>query len=293
MHTPILIIVGEAGSGKDTVAGFLAKNHGYAVIAQADPMKRYVGTLFKFTDEQLWGPSSSRNAEDLRFPPYHAAYEGAYPDADANVVATDLFVKEIAPFAGKDTDKIYNGLSEWFFNLKEGLIEKKRCLTPRAALQTFGTEFGRSLRTDLWSDLAMATADKLLRGGVIYTAQAGLINTPGFKGADAVVITDGRFRNEVLNVLKVGGQALHLLNPRDESAATEKAGIAGHPSEAEQKGIPESWFVYRIVNDKKLGLDVLEGRVHNLATNPLLKVSWDDDRPDSVPASAGRLINCS
>jgi len=64
----IIGITGRAGSGKDTVADILVQKHGFVKIAFADPMKRFCKEVFAFTDEQLWGPSSTRNKPDLRYP---------------------------------------------------------------------------------------------------------------------------------------------------------------------------------------------------------------------------------
>ena len=60
----IVGITGLAGSGKDTAADFLVKNHGFVKVALADVLKRACKEFFAFTDEQLWGPSEKRNAID-------------------------------------------------------------------------------------------------------------------------------------------------------------------------------------------------------------------------------------
>ena len=64
----IIGLCGLAGSGKDTAADFLVERMGFAKISFADPMKRFCREVFAFTDEQLWGPSSARNAPDPRYP---------------------------------------------------------------------------------------------------------------------------------------------------------------------------------------------------------------------------------
>lgn len=53
-------LVGEAGSGKDTVADMLVKNHGFVKIGLADPMKRFLMELYGLSYEHLWGPSHLR-----------------------------------------------------------------------------------------------------------------------------------------------------------------------------------------------------------------------------------------
>jgi hypothetical protein len=59
---------GKAGAGKSTVAKILVEQHRYVEVALADAMKRALREWFQFTDDQLWGPSSARNAPDFRFP---------------------------------------------------------------------------------------------------------------------------------------------------------------------------------------------------------------------------------
>jgi hypothetical protein len=63
----ILGVSGLAGSGKDTTADTLVGDHGFVKVSLADPLKRIVRDVYAFTDEQLWGPSQFRNAEDPRY----------------------------------------------------------------------------------------------------------------------------------------------------------------------------------------------------------------------------------
>jgi hypothetical protein len=63
----IIGISGKGGSGKSTVADILVKEHGFVCVSLADPMKRFLKTLFEFSDGQLWGTSENRNAEDPRY----------------------------------------------------------------------------------------------------------------------------------------------------------------------------------------------------------------------------------
>jgi len=64
----IIGLCGQAGSGKDTVADFLVRDHSFVKVALADPLKRICKDVFAFTDEQLWGPSAERNKPDKRYP---------------------------------------------------------------------------------------------------------------------------------------------------------------------------------------------------------------------------------
>ena len=68
-------------------------------------------------------------------------------------------------------------------------------------------------------------------------------------------MTDGRFRNEVVNALRVGASTVKIFAPVQDNSAVEAAGVAGHASEKEQKGIPDHFFTGRFENDKKYGLE--------------------------------------
>jgi len=254
MTTPIIIIGGGAGSGKDTVAEMLCRGRNGVIIAQADPMKQFAQHTAGFTSDQLWGPSSSRNAEDLRFDPTLGA------DINWDKMADQVLFSDIAPewLNHIGAPEGFPALQAWFDKLRADF--KGRTLTPRAFLQTLGTEFGRAVSPDVWSNLAIATARELLLGGVSYDRERGLVKSDN-PGHNFAVITDGRFRNEIINIKSLGGVALKIVNPVDESAAVESAGIKGHASEAQVKGIPDCWYNYILINNKSLGLDHLRHEV--------------------------------
>jgi hypothetical protein len=256
--TPIIIIGGGAGSGKDTVAEMLCRGRNGVMIAQADPMKQFAQQVAGFTTDQLWGPSSSRNAEDPRFRP------GMEGEVNWELMAGQVLFSDLAPswlnFIG--AHDAFPVLKSWFDKLRADF--KDRTLTPRAFLQTLGTEFGRTVSRDVWSNLAISQARELLVGGASYDRERGLQKSDN-PGHNFVVITDGRFRNEILNVTSMGGRALKVVNPVDEGAAVESAGIKGHASEAELKGIPDGWYTDRLINDKRQGLVVLAANVEAYA----------------------------
>lgn len=97
----------------------------------------------------------------------------------------------------------------------EGELKEKPCAllggkTPRYAMQTIGTEWGRDLISqDLWIRAWLAALDRV---------PAGL----------PVVVDDCRFPNEADAVLAAGGSIIRVVRPGAE------AGAAGHSSEAHE-----------------------------------------------------------
>ncbi len=124
----LLGISGCAGSGKDTVASILTENYGFRHTAQADPMKLICRELYGFSNEQLWGPSSYRNAPDLRYPREHT-------------MTLDGCMCCGISYTNRNNVCCY--------------------LTPRYALQTLGANWGRDCYQDIWINAAIAQAHKL------------------------------------------------------------------------------------------------------------------------------------
>lgn len=256
MPFPVYIVGGGAGSGKDTVAEMMIKGRNGVMIAQADPMKRFVLAGFGFSVNQLWGPSSARNAPDSRYETTEGM-KAQFAACRERIFYTPLgrqWLIEIgAPAALRN-------LEAWFDGLEKTYLESNKALTPRAVLQLLGTEFGRAVSPDIWSELAIRYAQLLLRGNVSYTREDGIRPDPANPGHRFVVITDGRFRNEFLNVKTLGGVAIQVFNPADEldKAKVEAAGVKGHASEAELRGVPREWYDVTIRNDKLYGLPALK-----------------------------------
>jgi hypothetical protein len=257
--SPIILLVGQAGSGKDTVAGYMVKNHGALSIAQADPMKRLARIVFDFNEDQLWGPSSSRNAVDERYN-HMAFWEVAWNRFHSHEV--ESWLMEL--FDSHEVSQRFGALKAWMNMVQTETHWKSRDLTPRFVLQTLGTEWGRNQGRDLWSKYTIRRALDLLGGGFSYDRARGLVPDPGFIGPDRVVISDGRFRNEVVNVRAIGGAVVRIDSPNTDSSGVEAAGVAGHASEKEQKGLPGHFFTGFLLNDKAQGLSACEAHVKDL-----------------------------
>jgi hypothetical protein len=244
--TPLILLAGQAGSGKDTVASYIAENYNGVCVAQADPMKSLVKRLFGFSDQQLWGPSDFRNAVDVGT---------LLPERQASqVLLSNLFtsyMNEILP--GACTPDVMARAIYWYQQfVQREKLDKGEALSPRYVLQTLGTEFGRHVNKEMWSQHAIRTAQKLLSGGWTYDRDQGLVQNDEFPGYDFAIITDGRFRNEVISVAMVGGFPVLIVRPNANAKAVEAGGMKNHRSEAELGGIPRHFFHGIIKNDGSL-----------------------------------------
>lgn len=246
--TPIIIVCGTAGSGKGTAANIIRDKYGAACIALADPLKCMVRDFFPFHDDSLFG-ESHRRADVLN-----------------KRLAKPLPTKRMGAIIRKWFDRLliedeeeYN-ITEWYFSCLAKAESGK--LTARYALQTLGTDWGRSYKHDLWYKVAKTSALKLLGGGYSYDSKDGSPKVDKTNiGYDWVVITDGRFRNEILSVTKSGGVAVMI--KRDVKKIHEQ-----HQSEREITKIPEHYFRYIVNNSgskesfekkiKKLMADVMQ-----------------------------------
>lgn len=271
MNTPIILICGAAGSGKDTIAKFLAEKYNGICIAQSDPMKRFAGVVFGFNETKLWGPSEERNSpqEDLESVFY---WPKGWTDARERLIRhSDQIFDVLEAYDADKTEAILDALTRWFDSVRLHYAATRGNPTPRYVLQTLGTEFGRAFSKDMWSAFAIRTAQELLGGGYSYSRAAGL-GMDRQAMLDHVIITDGRFLNELVNVKFVGGQVVMVTNPLPiDNTALHLGGIKGHASEAELTGIPASWIDIRFINDKGKGLASAEATVVNVLGKALFK----------------------
>jgi len=271
MKNPIILLVGDAGSGKDTIGKTIADNYNGITIGQADPMKRFAKKVFGFSDEQLWGSSEERNIpSEFTISSTHEKLELHGPDWVDSILEpvnkTNLHRETV-----KELENWY-----WKHVVHRGDISSKapevQLITPRYVLMTLGTEFVReSIDKDLWVDDALYYSRQLLGGGFGYTRDKGLCRDGKQAGYDYVVITDGRFRNEVVAVRFVGGATVRVIRAGSASQAAQKAGIQGHSSETEQWQIPHHFF------DEEIGnvgtLQDLERKTH-----AFMSLGFDDSR---------------
>ena len=257
---PVILLCGQASSGKDTIGSFIVKNHNAVAIALADPMKRLAKIVFDFDEDQLWGPSESRNKPDL-----------SYRNAECWQNARQRLFKSAYAWCREVSggDAMAPKLQVWFESLDQEPI------TPRKVLQEIGTQLGREFNQDIWINYAIRTANKLLGGGYIYNRLYGIAEAPPITDPllakpdpEWVVITDGRFRNEVLKVAALGGKTWKIISS-ETGAEAMAAGVPNHASEIEQRGMPNHFFTSFFENDKTQGFSYCEMQVDALMTTTI------------------------
>lgn len=237
MPAPIILLCGTAGSGKDTLAGFMTKKlPGSQVMGFADALKQAVDWIFPncFTAEQLFGPSEKRN-ELVHVP---------------SELLTSLFYRA-AGYLGHhtgDVQRFEGPLSNWVVATRR---EHGQCgaLSARYILQTFGTDVCRKVDKDFWANIALRNAQDLLSGGFKYSREKGLEEVVDAAPPPAVIITDGRFPNEAYLTKRLGGQLIKVVRKQSslDGTAAER-----HSSETSVGAIPDFWFDEIVHNDSSL-----------------------------------------
>lgn len=115
-------------------------------------------------------------------------------------------------------------------------------LTPRLALQTLGTDWGRSCHENIWVKHAMRTASSIL-AGCPYSKKHGVdfSNAYAFKRpvVRGVVIPDVRFVNEVQSI-RDSGKGIIVRIHRSGKDGSQIGGVEGHKSELEMEKIPKN-----------------------------------------------------
>lgn len=242
----IVGISGRAKSGKDTAADFLVKNHGFVKVAFADPIKRMTRIAYpKMTADHLWGPSEMRNVPIQDYPREHGPWVA------------------VGEKSGKYRRCACCNV-EWAFE------DNSQCfLTARYALQTLGTEWGRSCYPNTWVDIMVETARSLMeRSGIArslhysYTPWDGLIasNVPIGPRPLGVVVSDTRWPagNEGEVIKGIHGLLIQMLRGQG------LAGAAGQHQSEQNLDVPRDLFAHNIDNNH-MSLEQLEAHVSKIA----------------------------
>jgi hypothetical protein len=246
---------GSANSGKDTVADRLAEKHGFVKVALADPMKRFCMEVYDFSEEQLWGPSEKRNAPDERYPIGYRLACGCLADAWNRIddVSTKWWVPTMLELCDEHEDCPEWNRGKLFLDPPPPL----EYLTPRHALQTLGTEWGRNCYTNTWVDYALRVAKRLLEpikvkslgspAWTVYDRTLGWTNNFTTKEPKGVVISDVRYPNE--NNATTRASAGVRVRVRRKVAALMPGDLGNHSSETSLIHMHDDGWDWVIEND--------------------------------------------
>lgn len=177
MTGALIGVSGYARSGKDAVGLYLEQRYGFRRARFAAVLKDVCVRVFGFTPEQIDG--AEKELPDPRYP-----MSGTCPTCGA--------------LCSSDGDG-------W-------LCEDCRRLwpshvTPRIAMQTLGTEWGRRLHADIWVEATLRPLDLSQRW----------------------VVCDVRFPNEVAGVRRYGGRVIRRLRGAPESDHPSETALADRP----------------------------------------------------------------
>ena len=216
----IIAIAGPKGSGKTSVAEYLRDHEDFEEVSFARPLKEFARSVFQFTQDQLYGPSSLREQPDERYP----ARSDARMDAEDRAVGKlgDWFIDEVAHYSSQKRRWVEDAMDDWL----TFIMRHPETWTPRFILQTLGTEFGRQLHPDVWVRWAFAAIRK--------------------HKYPKVVISDARFDNEFVSIVKNGGELWSIERPK-------LVHTDAHASEQDMRGVVlERLKTRTLVNDKSL-----------------------------------------
>jgi len=245
MDFTVLGFMGESNSGKDFCGQWVVDNKGFARVAFADTIKRFIQIVFDFDRENLWGDPKYRNQEII-------------PCTGGNATASSLMHRHWDQALENMTLNVHNWVNElaltttekaeyvkvvgrWFDECRSRTKDGQ--ISARIALQLLGTEFGRGYRDSIWFDYLFEKIIPRINAGEYYVKEVGIVSQR-YVTVAGVIITDHRFRNEITRTQERNGYVIKLvrLSTKDKDNEAEEAGIKGHASEAEQRSIPDSAY---------------------------------------------------
>jgi hypothetical protein len=208
MKTNLIALSGRAGSGKDTVAGYIKENlfpYPVNILALADPIREGAKTMFSFTQEEI----TDRSLKEMEIQKAITFPNSLSPYLDWCMAGL------ISMFGENESDwpypkyrminKIGQFMDKYFYIQKSGFACKK---SPRQIMQWLGTEFGRNMISEnVWIDLA---TKKIMDNR-----------------EEISVVTDCRFSNEADAFKKMGGYIVGIFRPDGK----DRTLYTGHSSE--------------------------------------------------------------
>ena len=295
----VLGFMGESGSGKDFCSQWVIDNKNFCKVSFADPIKRLCKMVFGFSDEQLWGEPESRAVKIIpgnpdSIPSSSFAHEREqywdYAQRDLQLCVHD-WVKTLA-LTAEERARYVAVVIDWFLECRKraGLTlsspdkviqqEDVGVISARVALQLLGTEFGRHFKDTIWLDTLYEKTADWIKQGYAYDRVKGVIHDEEGE-YNGIIVNDHRFINELKGSQAQGGYVIKLIRLAHENKANaaEEAGIKGHASEAEQRGIAEG--DYDLVLRMEDGAENVYGRLEKMFDGREWLSGCDSDGPSA------------
>lgn len=287
----MVCISGFSGSGKDEFASRLKESVFAVQTGLADPGKRHMADVYGFTEQQLFGPSSFRNAGDLRYPKeaFHnlslKPWVGSLPSKEDGLIG-DLEKDKKYWFYDVRPSKNLSDSNTWtrpYIPLKLGNAhvfvpeaDPQFWLSPREALQQY-LEKMNNLYLDTW--IRKGINDQLLiaSGNYTYDRMLGLVRagtnwTPQFKNV-VTCFADFRHIHEV-RYTRISSGVSSLVPFRPVLVRIKRPSVPvppfKHRSETEQVQIRDAAFDFIIENNGTVD------QLHRLA-DEVMSVSLQSD----------------
>lgn len=288
----IIAVSGFSGVGKDEFCKPLVEKFKAVQINLADPAKRHMADVYGFTEEQLFGPSNSRNKGDLRYPKDYVKNLGMTP-------WNDELPEEL--IGRLDPNKKYWTYEAW--NVNEGFNKRhpnavtgrdnkdvvrtyfveegdpEYWLSPREALQIYMMQM-QDLYEDTWIRKAIENHLKYVsdeKWSYSYTNMGGLkiegkkLGFSGFDFPDKLTCIAGiRHAHEIKALRDIKRENCIPFLVRIKSDRVPGPSY-NHKSETEQAIIPDSEFDYIIENNGTI--EDLHRKARIMASN-LLDSKW-------------------
>ncbi len=277
----LFCISGYSGSGKDAFSHVLVEDFNAPKVGLADPAKRHMADLYGFTEHQLFGPSSARNAGDVRYPK---------PDFFSSKLTISRYSAESPPEGLQG--ELIPGVPYWELNSRDWSAPLKESrlpyvagkvggatvmvpeghptfwLSPRETLQKY-CELMNLMYGDTWVQKSLSTHQALSlvgkgEGGndvllYAYDRMRGLIKTEGDHVEDAPrdgmsffsCSADFRHKHEFRAARKMFTPNFIPVTVRVKRPSVPLPPF-DHRSETEQADIPDSFFDFVVDNSGTL-----------------------------------------
>lgn len=278
----MVCISGYSGSGKDEFARVFVDEMQAPKVGLADPAKRHMADLYGFTEDQLFGPSASRNAGDLRYPKPGFFESGLTVSAYSHSSPPDGLVGSLEPDvpywemdSSKGPPKLSDAASIGKLPYMIGKLGRSTVfvpeghpsfwLSPRESLQLY-CELMNTLYGDTWIRKSVQTHMRLggtteIVGhrfmsftynrmfGLMVPSPDKLIPAPEEGGAFFSCSADFRHRHEFNLAKKMRTDDFTPVMVRVKRPSVPDPPF-NHRSETEQATIPDGFFDFVVDNDK-------------------------------------------